>query len=69
LVDARLSRAIAPTIECGRVDTEGRAQQQPKERKSMTTSTMGVAARTMWPDATNALVFETEDGFTLARGA
>ena len=35
----------------------------------MTTSTMGVAARTMWPDATNVLVFETEDGFTLARGA
>jgi hypothetical protein len=41
-----------------------RAQQQPKERKSMTTSTMGVAARTMWPDATNTLGFETEDGFT-----
>ena len=35
----------------------------------MTTSTMGVAARTMRAGATNTLLFETEDGFALAHAA
>jgi hypothetical protein len=69
LLDAGLSQAVVPTIERGRVEAEELAQQRPRERKSMTTSAMGISARTMRPGATNTLFFETENGFTLAHAA